>query len=178
MNIDSAYSKFLLTHVNETEKDSDAANISRSAIRSFENIMAMQKLMEEDLSSIVLAAKSRHLGPYYIGTELLLTLQTKFPSIKEIWHTLSKSNLAHERWVAISVIRDGRIPNDLAEELVQQAINDKSSKVRSFAVEGVLVRDIQSLLPELKQRLKLERDKKVVDRIDWVLSIMEQEQSN
>ncbi len=175
MKTDDAYIKFLIAHVDETEKDPGAAKLSRSAIHSFENVMTTQKLTEEDLSSIVLAAKSRHLGPYYVGTGLLLTLQTRYPSIQDIWRNLSKSNLAHERWVAISVIPDERIPYDLAEELVKQAINDKSSKVRTFAVDDVLVRYIQSLLPELRQRLKVEEDKKLVDHINWVLSTMEPE---
>jgi hypothetical protein len=166
----SVYSKRLREHVAKSERNPQAAQLSLAAIDSFEKVMISRQLLDGDLSKMLSAARSRHLGPYYIGTELLLTMLSEFPQITDIWRDLAISKLAHERWVAISVIRDDRIPFDLAKELIQRAINDKSAKVRLFAVEGVLVRNILSLIPDLEKRAKAENNRKVFQSLEWVLS--------
>ncbi len=172
-DIDGYFQK-LQKHVKDTERDADLAKVSYAALDSYQKSMKSKRLLEGDLKKIILAATSRHLGPYYIGTYLLLAMYNQFPEIEAVWRSLANSEVAYERWVAISVMRDERFPVDLVRELVENALNDKSSKVRAFAVELVLVRQLESLLPEVKRRATLEKDRKVIREIDWVLASMGQ----
>ena len=167
------YCDQLRNHVINTEKQPDVARISLDAIDCFWKIENSRILSDDNLLKIVFAAKSPKLGPYYIGTELLLTLQQEYSVIENIWRNLMESTAAHERWVAISVVRDERIPFNLALELVRNGIHDKSQKVRSFAIECIYIRNLTPVLSELKKVAGAEKNKKVLQTIELVMSHME-----
>ena len=86
---------------------------------------------------------------------------------------LRSQTIAHERWVAISVLGDERISFDLATELARRGINDSSYKVRLFAVDKVLIRYIITLLPDLKERALIEKDRRVAESIKWVVNTLD-----
>ncbi len=163
----------LREHVSKSENNPEAARISIEAISNFERVMETNVLLEENLLNIMAAAKSRNQGPYYIGTNLILNLLKDFPEVQKDWRKLAVSSSAYERWVAISICRDERITFNFAMELVQRAINDKSSKVRLFAIECIFTRCLNQLLPELKKRAQVEKNNKVIQYIEWVISRME-----
>ena len=162
----------LREHVANSERNLDSAQISLDAISSYEIIMKTKLLSEENLLKIMDSAKSRYLGSYYIGTSLVLALLKDFPRIEVAWRELADSSSAHERWVAISIVRDERIHYNFALELVKHAINDKSLKVRLFAIECIYIRDLSSLLPDLKKRAEVENNMKVLQSIEWLMSRM------
>ncbi|GIK10542.1 MAG: hypothetical protein HND45_04910 [Chloroflexi bacterium] len=172
-NIDD-YCRWLREVVANSEKNPDDADLSYRAIDGFEEAMKSRMLVDVDLDKITIAAKCRRVGPREIGRELLLAMLDDFPQIESTWRNLSISSLAHERWLAVSAIQDERISFDLAKELAEKALDDKSSKVRLCAVDRVFVRYIESLLPAIKNREKVEKDRKVLQYIHWVLNHMEQ----
>ncbi len=167
-----SYCRELRNHVAISERSPEQAQFSLAAIESFESVMGKKELLENALLTIVSAARSPHLGPCMIGNELLLALLADFPEIETVWRSLAKSKQAHERWVAISVARDDRFPFLLAQEFAQTAIRDRSAKVRLFGVEAILIRCIDSLLPELKELARTEKNPKVIESIDWVVEHM------
>jgi hypothetical protein len=146
------------------------AKLSFAAIDSFEKIMISRKFNEADVLRIMTAAKSRNLGPYYVGTNLVLALFEDYPEMEAVWRELTKSKSAHERWVAISILRDERIAENFTMELITNALKDKSSKVRLFAVECVYIRYLSPLFPQLKKMIEIEKDKNVIKSLEWVLS--------
>ena len=113
-----------------------------------------------------------HLGPYFIGNELLLSLVNQFPVIASVWGEFMASPLAYERRISISVVRDSRIPFDLAKDPVEKGLHDRSSKVRLFAVEAGLIRYIEPLLLEQRELSKTEKNHEVLQCIAWVLQNM------
>jgi hypothetical protein len=164
------YCNQLREHVAKSERVPEVSQISFRAIDCFEKVMKSRSFSEDGIHDIILAAKSRRLGPYYVGTELLLELSKEFPDVEKIWRDLIESPLAHERWVAISAVRDERMPFNVALDLVQKGINDKSSKVRSFAIEDVHILYLKPLLPELKKMAEIEKNAKVLRIIEFVIS--------
>jgi len=167
------YCDRLREHVAKSERVPEVSQTSFRAIDCFEKVMESRSFSEDGIHDIILAAKSRRLGPFYIGTELLHALSKEFPDVEKIWRSLAESPLAHERWVAITAVRDQRMPFDWALDLVQKTINDKSSKVRSFAIENVYTLHLTPLLPAVKKRAEIEKDEKVKQTIEFVISHME-----
>jgi hypothetical protein len=167
------YCDRLREHVAISERVPEVSQTSFRAIDCFEKVMESRSFSEDGIHDIIVAAKSQRLVSYYIGTELLLELINKFPAVEIIWRNMIESPIAHERWVAITAVRDERMPFDLALDLVQKTINDKSSKVRSFAIEDVYTLNLRSLLPELKKRADIEKNTKVMQTIEFVISHME-----
>ncbi|PKO12524.1 MAG: hypothetical protein CVU39_23865 [Chloroflexi bacterium HGW-Chloroflexi-10] len=167
------YCEFLRGHVEKVIHGPTDKKLSHQAINVYQKAAISGILEKEDLDQILLAARNKHLGPFYIGTDLLTELFNRFPIIENEWRILANSNLSHERWAAITSLNDERIPIKFVEELVSKAINDKSARVRFFAVERIYSRKLFSLIPELKQRLEIEKNEKVIEHLKWVLRMLE-----
>lgn len=162
----------LRTHVAISERNADRAKLSLAAIDCFEAAIGKKELLESDLKTIVLAAGSPYLGPCYIGLELLLRLSGDFPAIESVWRKLAQSKQAHQRRIAIVAVQDERVSFALAQDLVRTAIHDRSAKVRLFAVETVLIRYMDLLLPEISAQARVEKDTEVLECIQWVIQHM------
>src|SRR5258708_27525925 len=122
------YCDRLREHVRRAQKNSWDISVSLHAIAAFEGASRTQSITSQELTTIISAAKSAHLGPFYIGTELLTSLFVDFQEVREAWKELAKSQVAHERWVAVTALADEKIPSAFAEEIIRDALKDKSSK--------------------------------------------------
>lgn len=162
----------LRAHVENSEHNLDAKRISLDAIDGFTRVFSSGDLTMGNLFPIIVAVKNEHTGPYYIGTELFLVLLSQYPAMKEVLTSLISSKSAHERWIALSLIRDERIPDDIAFTIVKAGIHDTSAKVRSFAVECVYSRSITQFLGELIDMTKNEKNVKVLNLLEWVIERM------
>lgn len=162
----------LRTHVARSECNADRADLSLAAMDCFEAAIGKKELLESDLTTIVLAAGSCYLGPCYIGLELLLRLSSEIPAVESAWRKLAQSKQAHQRRNAIVAVRDERVSFALAQDLVRTAIRDRSAKVRLFAVETVLIRYMNLLLPEISAQARVEKNPEVLASIEWVIQHM------
>lgn len=165
-------SRKLRKHVEDSERIPEAKMISLRAINAFDLLIGKVNLTPKLFDPILAAMKSRYSGPYFIGTELFLNLICKFPSLCEILDSMMSSKTAHERWVAISLVRDECVPDNIALALIKKGINDTSIKIRLFAVESIYTRNFSALVDELFIRRRQEKNSKVLEYIDWVITRM------
>jgi len=162
----------LRNHVAISERNADRAELSLAAIDCFEAAIGKKELLENDLTMLVLAAGSPYLGPCYIGLELILRLSGDFPAVESAWCKMAQSKQARQRRIAIVAVRDERVSFGLAQDLVRTAIRDRSAKVRLAAVETVLIRYMDLLLPEISAQARGEKDPEVLECIQWVIQHM------
>lgn len=172
MNNNNDLSRKLREHVDVSDYNLEAKKTSNRAIDMYEGLRSWDTVTAEKLDPILSAMKSRYSGPYFIGTELFLSLINQYPALMEILEILISSKSAHDRWVAISLVRDERIPDDLALSLIRAGINDKSAKVRLFAIESVYTRSFFSLVDDLVIMAKKEKNPSALECIEWVINRM------
>lgn len=152
---------------NQVEK-----RISIDAIDGLTRISLTGNFSLEYLYPIMIAVNSQYLGSYYIGTEIFLELFNQYSELQEILINLASSRLAHERWVALTLVRDERIPDEIAYILIKKGIDDKSIKVRLLAIESVYTRDVSSLVDTLNEKITSEKNEKVLCYLEWVIERM------
>lgn len=162
-------------NVKKYEKNSEVAQISFMAIDAFEEIKKIKILNDENLKKIIDVLICHGSGAIELGIKLLGELVEEYPQINDEMRTLENSKSGHIRKVAITALYDDRFSYDLSLELVKKALNDKSAKVREFAVDRAFVRALNPLLPDLMERVKIEENKTVLDSLNYVISIMEQQ---
>ncbi len=173
MSTNSSFTEYcneLREYVRVRQRNRQDALLSLAAIRAGQKADLAGSITNEALTKILSAAISTHLGPFYVGTDLLARLFSRFPEVRAAWKGLACSPVSHERWVAVTALADHRVPKTFAERIVRRALHDKSPKVRFWAVERVFTRELRSLIPELRALAVRERNNKVASHIRWVLA--------
>lgn len=170
-NIDQFCNKWR-SYISTTEKNAEVQKLSLHIVDIFEKAMKTRKLLPDELNEIIKAMAGKKMRPFYVGSELLISLFPEFPDVEIQWRKLANSPIAHERWVAITMLNDLRIPDEFAFELIKSALDDKSPKVRKFAVDRIYPRRFVSLISDLEERMKLEQNEKVRQSIQWMLNVL------
>jgi hypothetical protein len=118
---------------------------------------------------------SHHIRPREIGVTLIGELVQYFPQIYDVVRDLAISSSGQKRFAAICALYDDRFDYDFTVEIVRKAINDRSVKVREFAVDRAYTRALNPLLPDLIERTKIEENKTILRYLNNVIEVMEQQ---
>ncbi len=146
--------------------------LSDQALDGFERLTARTTFTSEELQPILSAAKSKHLAPMYVGMDLLTAL-IKHQVVRDEWLKMAHSDQSHERWAAVTMLFDSRIPKSFAYQVVKKALTDRSIRVRIFAAERALSRTLTKLLPNMKAQLLRGTNPKVADELQWCVDLLE-----
>jgi hypothetical protein len=88
----------------------------------------------------------------YVGTELLIGLSKDFGPAREVWRALSVSPHAPERRIAAACMGDQRVPLNLDREVLGGLLADRSTLVRTFAVQSERSRNLAHFFTQFGHR--------------------------
>lgn len=123
---------------------------ARAAIDAYIQVCRFTALEDADLAIIRHAARHRSRRVAEFGMEILILLFHKHPEIAAEWRALAESTRAEQRRLAVACLADYRVPYEFAASVLQNAVYDKSSIVRKFAIASARSRKATDILGELR----------------------------
>lgn len=146
--------------------------IAVAAINALDTHAHQDQISLLELEPIVTAASSPYKCASEVGSGILFgLLRVQKAYAKEAVLAMSQSSNWRARWHALIHLHQGH-PIDLCREIITKGLDDKSSKVRTFAVQKVFDFQFTDLLTRLELMLKSESHNEVRETLQLLVPIM------
>jgi hypothetical protein len=102
------------------------------------------------LAPLIAAARAPARALFEIGATLLGLLAQEFEAAREAWLGLTIDRTSTARFTAVAYLTP-EMPRGFAQRVVERALADKSTKVRSKGVELASELELRALVPQLER---------------------------
>ena len=131
-----------------------------NACRAYERMRQADSISPADLKTLVEAASSSR-GPLYEqATTFLARLTAQHSEAREAVKQMLHDSQWHVRFNAILSVCSST-PRDFAVQVVREALNDRSARVREKAADWALRLEMREVVPDLEEQAKLESGKAI-----------------
>ncbi len=142
-----------------------------AAMDSFEALKGKKEIARDQLETVVAATRCPWLAVWDIGGRLLAELAEKHPAAQEAFRELMTSPKANERFQVIWSL-SGRLPGSLLQELLGQALTDRSKRVRLTAAYFCDVLQQRELVPGMLRQAEVEPEADVKRKLEFHAAMM------
>jgi hypothetical protein len=128
-----------------------------AAMDCFEALKGKKDVARNQLEPVLAATRCPRPAAWEIGGRLLAALGEKHPAAQEAFRELMASRKADERFQAVLSL-SGRLPGSLLQDLLGQALTDRSKRIRSRAAYMSDVLQLREMVPGMLRQAEVERD--------------------
>jgi hypothetical protein len=157
MSIADSYREWLRGFPKEPES---RIAMAQAAIDAFRACEQSRQLNEADLRPLVVAASSPHKLVFETGCNLLVRLAARHREAQMCLLEMAKEKNATARFHAVAFL-EPELPEPLRLEIVEHALEDRSTKVRQKGIEGAERFRFSHLLARLEEMQRTETDESV-----------------
>lgn len=146
--------------------------LAYAALDAYEKLTKRKRIRPHELERLVVAAKSRYLVAWDIGTVFLARLAESHVVAREAMLGIMESTKAEERSKIIGAL-NGKLPKEFLLKMIRKAIDDRAKSVRMTAGTTADVLHLKELIPDLQARLETEGDSDVQRALRFHIAMLD-----
>ncbi|XHX81128.1 MAG: hypothetical protein RBJ76_14670 [Stenomitos frigidus ULC029] len=143
------------------------------ALDAYESLRNASSISEAELQPIIEAACCRWVSVWDTGGRALAEFACNHPAAQNAFRKMMASRKNNERYQAIASLSPG-MPKPLLQELLTLGLSDRSKSVRAKTADRCDVLRFQEMLPKLLQRIEVEFDAQVKERLEFHTAMLQE----
>ncbi len=141
------------------------------ALRAFDQLRRRDNIDRSELNPIIPGFRSRCQLTWELCQKCLQVLQPKHSAVREVWTELIGDADATVRKRTLRSM-NSRLPRSYCVKILRQGLADRGSSVRSLAAYRIQNLLLKEMLPDLEQRLSLEKNDATKQNFEQAISML------